>query len=283
MKRFFLLLVFGLAVFAASPAFTEEVLLHLAADCEEISFEDCAPGSVYEESFHLLLKNIRQNWAVLVFTEKSRESESFLPCLSLEGPGITIEDLSTEARKFLEERSKTSEELIMDAKLLFKPDWTIPPGEYSFPIFFQYLPEDNQPQEPPLPIMVKIIILPTVELKVENEGVLRLTSGGSPGRYPLEGTLSLGGKSNAELWKIVLYSEGLWGSRGGFIPPSRIFKKVGDKYLSLEKGVEMGPFPGGKEVKIIIDELYVETFLEDQPDTYEGKLYFRCFLKNKGV
>lgn len=274
-----MLLVFGLAVFAASSAFTEEALLHLAADCGEISFEDCVPGSVCEESFHLLLKNIRQNWAVLVFTEKSRESKSVLSCLSLEGPGITIEDLSTEAQKFLEGRSKTSGELIVDAKLLFKPDWTIPPGEYSFLIFFQYLPEDSQPQEPPLPIMVKIIILPTVELKVENEGALCFTSRGSPGRYPLERTLSLRGESNAELWRIVLYSEGLWGTRGGFIPPSRIFKKVGDKYLPLEKGVEMGPFPGGEEVKVIIDELYVETLLEDQPDTYEGKLYFRCFFK----
>lgn len=277
MRKFSLLLVVSVVILAMRVVCARGQPLHLFTDRGEINFGKCASGSTYEETFHLVLRDTHSRWAVFVRAEGSGRGKKVFPYLSLEGPGVTLKKVEQEDRKFLEGTGEG--ELTVEAKLRFEPDWTIPPGIYSCTLFFQYLPESGVPEDPPLPVVVKVETLPEIELRVEGEGVLRFTAQGSPGLYPLEGIIKLRGRSNAGLWRVVLSSEGLRGEKGGTIPASRIFKKVGKEYLPLSRGFELGPFPGGEEVEITLEGLYVDTVLEDQPDVYQGELRFRCFFK----
>ena len=130
-----------------------------------------------------------------------------------------------------------------------------------------------------MPIPVEVTVLPFVELGVQEGGTLSFTSQGPPGRYPLEGTVRLRGRSNAPLWTVCLFSEGLKGQKGGIIPPSRIFVATQKGPVSLEKGLELGPFRGGEEAEVTLSTFLVETLLEDPPDVYEGEPRFRCFYR----
>lgn len=276
MKR--VLLVFtAVAFFMVTGNVCGGTVPRLFADPGTVDLGTCAPGDSCERSFRLVIRDTHPRWAVFVKAEGKKESEKVISCLLLEGPGVKLEKISTEAQKFLE--GTGSGDIILEVKLRAVPNWTVSPGTYSLRLLFQYLPDTGNPEEPPLPLPVTITVPPQAKLTMEGEGTLRFAAEGSPGRYPLEGSITLRGIANTESWKTVLRAESLRGEKGGTIPPSRIFKKNNKEYVPLDKGLEIGPFPGGEEIEIVLNEFYVETTLEDPPDTYEGELRFQCFLK----
>lgn len=282
-RRFLSLSVWGLVVagvfLAVSSGVAQEEFPHLVTGREEVDFGECTPGSTYEETLTLFLRDVSPRWAVFVTAEKPEGDGKVLSCLSLEGPGGILEGPGREAQKFLEGMQGPAGEFPVEVRLRFAPDWNLPPGAYRFRLFFQYLSEATEPSEPPLSLLVKVTVSPSVELEVQGEGTLSFVAQGAPGMYPLEGTVRLRGRSNASLWTVRLSSEGLKGEKGGVIPPSRIFVKTQKGPVSLEKGFELGPFQGGEEVAVVLDGFLVETLLEDQPDVYEGEIRFRCLFR----
>lgn len=265
---------FFLGVFLSTcGGWAEESLPQLLLDRQAVFLSGCLPGNTYEEKVHLVLRSTSSRWAVLVSTEAPKKNEEVLQCFSLEGPWGTVKGLEEGTHKLME-GSALREDTVVEVKLLFEPNWRIPPDTYQFLLLFQHVTKDGEPGEPPLPLEVKVEVREKVFLEAERKGSLNLVVQGPPGLYPLEGSVVIHGKSNTAPWKILLSTKGLRGEKGGLIPPARIFRKVKDTYISLEKGLEFGPFDRG-EVEIVLDNLYVQTVFSDQPDTYQGEL---CLL-----
>ncbi|NSW76763.1 MAG: hypothetical protein HPY68_08350, partial [Candidatus Atribacteria bacterium] len=182
MKR--VLLVFTVvAFFMVAGKVCGETVPRLFADPGTIDLGTCAPGDSCEKSFRLVIRDAHPRWAVFVKAEGKKESGKIISCLLLEGPGIKLEKISTEAQKFL--GGTGSGDIILEVKLCAVPDWTVSPGTYSLRLLFQYLPDTGNPEEPPLPLPVTITVPPQAKLTVEGESTLRFIAEGSPGRYPL--------------------------------------------------------------------------------------------------
>lgn len=169
-----------------------------------------------------------------------------------------------------------------DFTLTVRPGWTLPPGEYNFELRFAYYRgrTDTPAESTGASVKVQVTIEPSFQigLDVTPEAGLAFEIQGPPGRYLAQNTISLSGIANVPGWGMVLHADDLTGEKGGVIPNSRIVVPVEIgvrkyEFVSLKDGLLLEGGQAGELISHTIDELYIDTLIEDAPDIYEGRLY----------
>lgn len=246
----------------------------------ELVFTESRPEESQMENVNITINTLDESWAI--FTKAEPEGTQYKPILDalyLRAIGETKEVAMKDEVHLL--FSGAAGQTQGEFSLIVRPPWDLPVGTYRFHLRFAYQGGENaDPVSIPVEVHTTVTVLPSFQLAIDvtPEAGLIFEVQGPPGRYPAQNTVTVSGVANVPGWGMVLRVEDLEGKRGGVIPNARLvvpvetgLRKV--EYVSLKDGLFIEGGPPGMRIDQQIDELYLETLLEDTPDIYEGRLF----------
>lgn|GEM_PF-1358348 len=254
-------------------------------DPTEIILSGCQAGSSYSQKIQIYLKNDDPIWALYGFLEGDKEFEK---CFSIKGIGKSEETKLSHQPVLVCEgnRAVSQESPLGKIELTFSPPWTVLPGNYSTHLLLSY----QAGKEIPTPIFslpIEVEVIPTLLFSVETQedSALQFEIQGPPGWYVSNNFLIISGRTNVPHCRIICTASDLVGKKGGKIPRSRIFLAQGKQskekeYTSFKEPIEIISTQPGEPITFPVEGFYIQTFLEDLPDVYQGEIYFD-FLVSK--
>jgi hypothetical protein len=250
---------------------------------QKLVFSGVKPGEEKTTEFSLTLQTSDTSWALFV----ALKSQETIPqgVLLLGAPGEkNALPLSLTPILILQGTQPVPHGVTVGGfTLTFAPSWAMEAGEYTANLVFFYQREGGQPVPLPqsLPLVLAVPPAFQVEMQEAQRGITFEVSG-PPGLYSLTPALSLSARANVTPWTLLLSTRGLAGEQGGYIPPERVFIKLGKSLVSFQNPVAIRTARAGEMLTLANLLLFVETRVEDPPGRYRGEIAITCSFRSKG-
>ncbi len=249
---------------------------------QKLVFSGVKPGEEKTTEFSLALQTSDTSWALFV----ALKSQETIPqgVLLLRAPGEkNALPLSTPILILQGTQPAPHGVTVGGFTLTFAPSWAMEAGDYAANLIFFYQREGGQPVPLPQSLTLVLAVPPAfqVEMQEAQRGITFEVSG-PPGLYALTPALSLSARANVTPWTLLLSTRGLAGEQGGYIPPERVFVKLGKSLVSFQNPVAIRTARAGETVTLANLLLFVETRVEDPPGRYRGEIAITCSFRSKG-